>query len=269
MLGHRSATGQVTDGIEIRETGDLAAALTPGVCRSAIVLLTCWREWDGTKLETVLAHERSHIQRHDPCVHLLSRIHRALLWGSPLTWFLHRRIVHTAEEASDDAAVTAIRDPVLCAETLLDFIRSGVWNTGFVGVPMARYGSPEKRVRRILISSAFSRGMTRRSVAAIVAVVSPVAWVIATAQTRPQFEIADVHVSAASTTANPNMRGGGIRAGMYQVQTATMLDLIKTAYSVDAHKVVGEDLVDAGNWTDMTCLAEGTGFNVVWLIRPG
>ncbi len=62
--------------------------------------------------------------------------------------------------------------------------------------------------------------------------------VIAAAQTRPQFEIADVHVSIAGS-ANPSMRGGGIRAGIYQIQNATLVDLIKTAYSIDGDKVVG------------------------------
>jgi len=76
-------------------------------------------------------------------------------------------------------------------------------------------------------------------VAAIVALGSPLVYVIATAQTRPQFDIADVHVSAASAGASHNMRGGAMRAGMYQIQTATMVDLIKTAYGVDANTVLG------------------------------
>src|SRR5215475_6968278 len=235
-----AVAGQVTDEIEIRESGDLAAPLTLGILRPAIVLPADWRAWDSTKLEAILAHERSHVRRLDPWTHLLSGIHRALLWWSPLSWFLHRRIVQTAEEASDDAAVAAIHDRVCYAETLLDFMQRGVWNSGSVGVSMARYGSPEKRIRRILNSSALSRGVTGRSVAAIVAVVSPFAYVIATAQARPQFDIADVHVSAVSSGANPNMmRGGVMRAGVYQLQTATMVDLIKTAYGIDADKVLG------------------------------
>ncbi len=236
--GH-AAPYQFTGEIEIRESGDLAAPLTLGILRPAIVLPADWRAWNSTKLEAVLAHERSHVQRRDPWVQLLSGIHRALLWGSPLSWFLHQRIVQTAEEASDDAAVTAIHDRVSYAETLLDFMQRGVWKTGFVGVSMARYGSPEKRIRRVLNSTALSRGVTGRGVAAIVAVVSPLAYVIATAQVRPQFEIADVHVSALGTGANQAMRGGSMRAGMYQIQSATMVDLIKTAYGVDADKVLG------------------------------
>ncbi len=57
------------------------------------------------------------------------------------------------------------------------------------------------------------------------------------AETTPTFEIADVHVSPKTLT--PNMRGGILRAGRYEILTATMVDLIRTAYGVDADKVLG------------------------------
>ncbi len=202
LLSHSDATGKTIEEIEIRESNGIGAPLTLGILRPAIVLPLDWREWDSTKLEAVLAHERSHIQRRDPAAQLLSGIHRALLWGSPLSWFLHQRIVQAAEEASDDAALAATHDRTQYAETLLHFMQRGVLKINLVGISMARYGSPEKRIRRILNSSALSRGVTSRSVGAIVAVVSPLAYVIATAQVRPQFDIADVHVSAAGTAAN-------------------------------------------------------------------
>src|SRR5260370_39578040 len=53
----------------------------------------------------------------------------------------------------------------------------------------------------------------------------------------PAFDIADVHSSAHST--NPNMTGGVLRAGRYELRKATMVDLIRTAYGVDADSVIG------------------------------
>jgi uncharacterized protein (TIGR03435 family) len=53
----------------------------------------------------------------------------------------------------------------------------------------------------------------------------------------PAFVAADVHVSAPST--NPFMRGGVLRGNRYELRNATMVDLIRTAYSVDADTVVG------------------------------
>jgi beta-lactamase regulating signal transducer with metallopeptidase domain len=125
LLRSSSATGQATEGIDIRESDRVASPVALGIVRPAIVLPSDWREWHSPKLDAVLAHERSHILRHDPVVQLLSAIHRAMLWYSPLSWFLHKRIVRAAEEASDDAAVAVTRDRALYAEVLLDFMQRG------------------------------------------------------------------------------------------------------------------------------------------------
>ena len=53
----------------------------------------------------------------------------------------------------------------------------------------------------------------------------------------PAFDIADVHASP--HVANPFMRGGVLRGGRYDVRTATMVYLIRTAYGVDAERVQG------------------------------
>ena len=55
-----------------------------------------------------------------------------------------------------------------------------------------------------------------------------------------KFEVADVHASAKST--NPDtgdMSGGLMRGGLYRLRRATMLDLVRLAYGVDAKKVLG------------------------------
>ncbi len=174
-------------GIEIRESDRVAAPVTLGIARPAIVLPGDWRQWDGAKLDAVLAHERSHIRRCDPAVQLLSAIHRAFLWYSPLSWFLHRRIVRVAEEASDDAALAVTRDRALYAEVLLDFMRRSeggsrgalVRRASWQGVPMARYGRADARIHRILDGTALSRGVTRWSVAAILGLGSPLAYLVA------------------------------------------------------------------------------------------
>ncbi len=53
----------------------------------------------------------------------------------------------------------------------------------------------------------------------------------------PRFEVADIHTSAHVT--NPYMRGGVLRGGRWDVRTASMLELISTAYSMDSEKVQG------------------------------
>jgi hypothetical protein len=184
LLGKSRATGRRTAGIEIRESDAVAAPVALGIVRSVIVLPGDWREWDGAKLEAVLAHECSHVRRKDPAVQFLSAIHRALLWHSPLSWFLHRRIVRVAEEASDDAAVSAMPDRASYAEVLLEFMQRGVRSGNWQGVAMARYGRPDERIHRILEGTGLSRGVTRWSVAAILTLGLPVVYLAAAARTQ-------------------------------------------------------------------------------------
>jgi uncharacterized protein (TIGR03435 family) len=62
-----------------------------------------------------------------------------------------------------------------------------------------------------------------------------------------RFEVADVHVSPHSdNNFNLFMRGPQMRAGRYEIRTATMVDLIATAYGVDGDKVYG-----GPNWLEL------------------
>jgi uncharacterized protein (TIGR03435 family) len=58
---------------------------------------------------------------------------------------------------------------------------------------------------------------------------------LAPAQTN--FEVADVQVSPPAR--NPFMRGPMVHHGLYEIRFATMLDLVRTAYGVEAERVLG------------------------------
>jgi uncharacterized protein (TIGR03435 family) len=58
-------------------------------------------------------------------------------------------------------------------------------------------------------------------------------------QATPAFEIADVRVSPTRMSPNAQMSGGAIREGVYELRNASMLDLIRTAYSIETDKVLG------------------------------
>jgi uncharacterized protein (TIGR03435 family) len=53
----------------------------------------------------------------------------------------------------------------------------------------------------------------------------------------PAFDVADIHVSAKTTYAG--MSGGALRGSRYEIRHASMLELITTAYGIDAEKVLG------------------------------
>lgn len=236
LRGSRPA-GVALEGAETRESDRVAAPVTLGILRPAIVLPADWPQWSVAKRDAVLAHEASHIRRFDPAVQLLSAIHRALLWYSPLSWFLHSRIVRVAEEASDDAALSINGDRASYAEFLLDFMQRGVRTANWLGVPMARYGRPDDRIHRILDGTKLSRGVTRWSLAAILSIGSPVAYVVAAAhpQSAAQAQVRPAAIPAPSATAIP------LRAALQS--TGTPKPKSKSAYLAGLGNVVPSNTV--------------------------
>jgi uncharacterized protein (TIGR03435 family) len=254
---HRSRlTGIVAEGIEVRESDRVASPFTIGVLRPAILLPLDWRDWDSAKLDAVLAHERSHIRRRDPAVQFVSAIHRAILWANPLSWFLDRSIVRTAELISDDDAIAATSDRVSYAEILLEFVQRGAGRTHSLGVPMARYDRPEKRIRRILNSTAVPRAVTRWGIAAILGLGAPLAYLTAaanpqsrTAQDRPPvtalpaFEVASIKPVDPST---PGMMGVHIYpGGRVTISHLPLKVLVIAAFGLSHYQLSGGD-----EWTE-------------------
>ena len=80
----------------------------------------------------------------------------------------------------------------------------------------------------------------------------------AQAVTPPAFEIADVHVRPKTMT--PRMSGGLLRGNRFDIRQATMLDLARVAYGLDADKVLG-----GPSWVELDrfdVLAKTAGRNV-------
>src|SRR5687767_14325599 len=93
---------------------------------------------------------------------------------------------------------------------------------------------------------------TGRRCVAIVAIGTALAGVTATTQVRPRFDLADVHASAVNrSAAPPTMQGNVVRDGVYRIQNATMVDLIRTAYSIDAENVLGGPSWLEWDWFDI------------------
>jgi hypothetical protein len=261
LLHSSRSTGLKAEGIEVRESDCVAAPVTLGVVHPAILLPVDWREWEGTKLEAVLAHERSHIRRHDPAVQLLSGIHRALGWHSPLSWFLHRRIVRVSEEASDDAAMAATCDRASYAEILVDFMQRGIRGANWHGVGMARYGRPDERIHRILYETSLSQGITRWSMAAILALASPLAYVVAAAQTQAPPTVAQAAGASVS------------QSQAAQATTAPADPVQKTTPKFRRYMIFSGDSV-SGSWDsrdrmDEQGLRARFGPDFVWLRQGG
>lgn len=188
---------------EFRESASVNSPVTIGVIRPVIVLPADWPQWESAKLRAVLAHETAHIRRHDPLVQFVSALHRAALWFSPLSWLLHAKIVALAEEASDDAAVDELGEPTVYAELLLDFMQRPALRSRPVGIPMARYGRPDRRIQRILNATSPSRGLTRWGMVGLLVVATPLSYLAAAS--RPQTTAPQIIAQAAPPVAAPGL----------------------------------------------------------------
>ena len=137
----------------VRESLAIAVPITVGPIRSTVLLPSNWREWDDERLEAVMTHELSHVFRHDPLTHCIALLYRAIFWFSPFSWWLQAHIAELAEQASDEAALSAGADRTHSARTLLGFFETlhaapqRVW---WQGVSMAHAGQAEKRLEKIL-----------------------------------------------------------------------------------------------------------------------
>jgi beta-lactamase regulating signal transducer with metallopeptidase domain len=150
----------------------LAVPLTCGVVGPAVLLPEDWCDWDAQKLEAVMAHELSHVARHDALTERLALVHRVFFWFSPLAWWLPRHLADLAEEASDQAALAAGTEPAKYAEILLGFLNDlslGSKRVNWQGVAMAQAGRAEKRLDRILNGRMTMSSKLNKSLIALVA----------------------------------------------------------------------------------------------------
>jgi len=216
------------------ESASISVPMTMGALRPVILLPDNWREWGNAKLDAVLAHEVSHVARHDALTQMLSLLHRAIFWFSPLAWWLHRHLEGLAEQASDEAALSSGADRHEYARTLLEFFENLQAAPGRVrwqgvsgrvrwqGVSMAKAGQSQERIENILEwKGAVTMTLKKSVVISIVALAIPVVYLVASAhpisQNNKTPDSIGVHqqqseTSAPSTEVTPP--SAAIRGGM-------------------------------------------------------
>jgi beta-lactamase regulating signal transducer with metallopeptidase domain len=137
----------------VYESSLVAVPITIGIFNPTILLPSIWRDWDNRKLGSVLTHEMSHVARRDSLAQFAALLHRAIFWFSPLAWWLNRHLSELAEEASDEAALSAGAERKEYARNVLTFFEALHATHGRVrwqGVSIAAAGQAEKRLEKIL-----------------------------------------------------------------------------------------------------------------------
>lgn len=129
---------------------DVEAPVTVGVTAPTVVVPGLLLErLPPDSLEPILAHELAHVARHDYAVNLAQCVAEALLFHSPATWWIGRRIREAREFCCDDGAVGVAGDRARYVEALTLVARLGTL-TG--PGPMLGIAGPRliTRVRRLL-----------------------------------------------------------------------------------------------------------------------
>lgn len=134
-----------TQGLKVRIS---ATVMMPATVGATILLPEDCVHWPTVKRDAVLFHERCHAARGDFYIQLLTKIHTALFWFSPLAWWLEKRLALLSENTSDDAAISKLHDRTAYAEILLDVSRG--LRAASMSVAMARPVTVRERIERIL-----------------------------------------------------------------------------------------------------------------------
>jgi beta-lactamase regulating signal transducer with metallopeptidase domain len=175
-------SGPFSGKLRLRSSRAVASPVTIG---STVVLPATYREWDREKLRIVVAHERSHIRQGDFYLQFLAGLYAALVWFSPLGWWLKRELSDLAETISDRAGLEEAASTTSYAQILLEFAATP--RPTVLGVAMARSGSLSRRIERLLNDHAFRQafaGGRRRALVAVLLV--PIALLATTALIRVQ-----------------------------------------------------------------------------------
>lgn len=158
---------------------------SPANLGSGVVLPANYGEWSAEKLRVVLAHERAHVREGDFYVQLLAGLYAALVWFSPLGWWLKRKLSELGEAMGDRAGLEEAESPSSYAQMLLEF--AALPRPTRTGVAMARTGHLASRIDRLLNDSNFRQAFSGRSRRAVVAIaVAPLALLASAALVRVQ-----------------------------------------------------------------------------------
>lgn len=171
-------------GLKVRVS---SAVMMPATVGATILLPQDCVNWPTVKRDAVLLHEHSHAARGDFYIQLLTKVHTALFWFSPLAWWLEKRLALLSENTSDDAAISKLRDRTAYAEILLDVSRG--LRAASMSVAMARPVTVRDRIERILSQATVPQPVGWRRHLIIAISLTPMIGVMSSAIALPPQDI--------------------------------------------------------------------------------
>ena len=173
---------------EMYESSWISVPLTVGWLRPRILLPAGWEQWESSKLQAVLAHEQTHVQRADWAIAALAGVNRCIFWFHPLAWWLENQLATLAEQACDDSALLLVSTESY-AQALLDMAAAVKTCQGrliWEAMAMAKAAEVRKRIERILDETRqIPRALTAPRWLALVACSLPLVYVASVVQLAP------------------------------------------------------------------------------------
>jgi beta-lactamase regulating signal transducer with metallopeptidase domain len=160
--GSRPININTDSGPDVRCSSRISSPATIG---TGILLPADYSTWSHQKLRIVLAHEGSHIRQGDFYLQLLAALYAALVWFSPLGWWLKHKLYELGETISDRYGLEEAADGSSYAQILLEFAAAP--RTAVLGVAMARPSTVSRRIERLLNEQSFRQAFatSRRTLA--------------------------------------------------------------------------------------------------------
>jgi len=160
-----------------------ALLVTWGFVQPKVILPSNAQHWTDARIRIVLSHELAHVKRGDWLIQMLAEIARAGYWFNPLMWIACRRLRLESERATDDLVLRAGIEGSDYAEHLLDLARAFSRHRPWLPAPaIARPSSLERRVSAMLNARVNRAPITRTARLGIVAALSALAIIVASAQ---------------------------------------------------------------------------------------
>ncbi len=238
--------------VRVLVSGDVDALMVCGLTAADVIAPRRLLETlPAPTVAQLLQHELAHVRRGDHRLVIFERVVQAVLWWSPVVWWLRRRLDRDRELACDARAAHATGDPMNFARSLLAFAKAvnGRENAPLaVGVIDDPHDGLELRVRRLthkefpmkIVSSPLTN--TISAVALSLAVAG-----VAVATPRSEASVAHPHPERVSS-----LRSGAVAEAL--VEAAGRGDLADVKLLLDAG--VDPDVAIDGDGTALIMAAK-------------
>lgn len=139
------------EAVRLLSSERLATPCCAGLRHPAIVLPArlLFDDAAPADLEFAIAHERVHLERHDPRTQLVQRVFTALFWFHPAAWWLSRQIDLLREYSCDELVVARTGQCKSYASALLQFAESASIARGQALLPMSNRSLLRRRIEML------------------------------------------------------------------------------------------------------------------------